>query len=107
MLLLGAGHILTHVFMITHSLALNYLCVGRDRKDGWGVVLIIIKNNLIAEKIASSMLCEIVAVKLSTHRQPIIISACYRPPKNSISNLKQLTTEFQDRYFSTKIHHSG
>ena len=42
------------------------------------------------------MLSEIVAVTITTHRQPIIIAACYRPPKNSISDLKQLTTELQD-----------
>ena len=42
------------------------------------------------------MLSEIVKVKITTQRQPIIIAACYRPPKNSISELKQLTTELQD-----------
>ena len=42
------------------------------------------------------MLSEIVAVRITTHRKPIIIAACYRPPKNSISDLKQLTTELQD-----------
>ena len=42
------------------------------------------------------MFSEIVAVKITTHRQPIIIAACYRPPKNSISDLKQLTTDLQD-----------
>ena len=77
-------------------LPLNYTCFWRDRKDGWGGVIIIIKNELIAEQITSSMLSEIVAVKITTHRQPIIIAACCRPPKNSISNLKQLTTELQD-----------
>ena len=77
-------------------LPLNYTCFQRDRKDGWGGVIIIIKNELIAEQITSSMLSEIVAVKITTHRQPIIIAACYRPPKNSISDLKQLTTELQD-----------
>ena len=42
------------------------------------------------------MLFEIVTIKIATHRQPIIITACYRPLKNSISDLKQLTTELQD-----------
>ena len=42
------------------------------------------------------MLSEIVAVKIATHRQPIIIAACYIPPKNSISDLKLFTTELQD-----------
>ena len=41
------------------------------------------------------MLSEIVAVKITTHRQ-LIIAACYRPPKHSISDLKQLTTGLQN-----------
>ena len=89
----------THLDPCIHDsefLPLNYTCFWRDRKDGWGGVIIIIKNELIAEQITSSMLSEIVAVKITTHRQPIIIAACYRPPKNSISDLKQLTAELQD-----------
>ena len=39
---------------------------------------------------------EIVAVKITTHRSPIIIAACYRLPKKSITDLKQLSTELQD-----------
>ena len=58
-------------------LPLNYTCFQRNRKDDWGGVIIIIKYKLIADQIASSMLSEIVAVKI-------------------MSNLKQLTTELQD-----------
>ena len=89
----------THLDLCIHDsefLLLNYTCFRRDRKDGWGGIIIIIKNELIGEQITSSMLSEIVAVKITTHRQPIIIAACYRPPKNSISDLKQLTTQLQD-----------
>ena len=75
---MNSYHLITHVF---------------GEIEGWGGVIIIIKNELIAEQITSSMLYEIVAVKITTHRQP---AACYRPPKNSISDLKQLTTELQD-----------
>ena len=85
----------THLDLCIHDsefLLLSYTRFRRDRKDGWGGVIIIIKNKLIAEQITSSMLSEIVPVKITTHRQPIIIAACYRPPKNSISDLKQLTT---------------
>ena len=88
----------THLDPCIHDskfLPLNYTrtCFRRDRKDGWGGVIIIVKNELIAEQVTSSMLSEIVAVKITSHRQPIIIAACYRPPKSSISDLKQLTTE--------------
>ena len=95
----------THLDPCIHDsefLPLNYTCFRRDRKDGWGGVIMIIKNELIAEQITSSMHSEIVAVKITTHRQPIIIAACYRPPKNSISDLKQLTTELQDLLLQCK-----
>ena len=95
MWLLGARQILTHVFMIANSYHLTrHVFREIERKDGRGGVIIIIKNELIAEQITSSMLSEIVAVKTTTHRQPIIIEARYKQPK--ISDLKQLTTELQD-----------
>ena len=50
-----------------------HLSFWRDRKDGWGGVVIIIKKELIAEQITSSMLSEILAIKITTHRQPIVI----------------------------------
>ena len=46
---------------------LNYICFQGDRMDGWSGVIIIIKNELIAEQITSSMLSKIAAVKISTH----------------------------------------
>ena len=66
----------THLDQCIHDgefLLLNYTCFWRDRKDGWGGVVIIIKKELIAEQITSSMLSEILAIKITTHRQPIVI----------------------------------
>ena len=48
-------------------LPLNYTCFQRNRKDDWGGVIIIIKYKLIADQIASSMLSEIVAVKITSN----------------------------------------
>ena len=67
----------THLDPCIHDsefLLLNYTCFQRNRKDGWVGVIIIIKNELIAEQITSSMLSEIVAVKITTHTQP---TTCY------------------------------
>ena len=89
----------THLHPCIHDsefLPLNYTCFRIDRKDGWGGIIIIIKNELTAEQTTSSVFSEIAVVKITTHRQPITIAACYRPPKNSIGDLKQLTTELQD-----------
>jgi len=89
----------THLDPSIHNsefLPINYTCFRRDRKDSWGGVIIIIKNELIAEQINLPVLTEIIAVKITTHRQPIIIAACYRPPNNEINELKQLTSDLQD-----------
>ena len=75
-MIVNSYHLTTHVFF------------WRDRKDSWDGVFIIIKNELIAEQITSTMLSEIVAVNITTNRQLIIIGACHRPPKNIMSDLK-------------------
>ena len=62
MLSLGATH-LDPCIHDSEFLKLNYTCFWRDRKEGWGGVITIIKNELIAEQITSSMFSEIVAVK--------------------------------------------
>ena len=41
----------------------------------------IVKNSLIVEHMSPSMSSEIVAVEVTTHRQPIVIAVCYRPQK--------------------------
>ena len=45
----------------------NYSSFRRDRNDGWGGDIIIVKNSFIVEQITSSLLSEFVAVKITTY----------------------------------------
>ena len=74
----------------------SYSSFRKDREDGWGGVIVIVKNDLIVERIISSFSSEIVAVKINTlQQQPIIIGACYRPPKNSMEEINFLTSDIK------------
>ena len=65
----------------------------RDRTDGWGGVLLIIKNKLICEQISISEGPELVAIKIQTYKHPLIVAACYRGPKHSKEQSKILFEE--------------
>ena len=60
--------------------------------DSKGGVIIISKKNLITEEVKKSKKCELIAIKVQTYKQPVIISACYRPPKSKI----EITTSICD-----------
>ena len=62
-------------------LKVNICSFCRDRKDCWSIAIMIVKNSLIVEHMSPSMSSEIVAVEVTTHRQPIVIAVCYRPQK--------------------------
>ena len=62
----------------------TYKCYRKDRDDTKGGVIIIAKKNLITEEVIKSNKCELIAIKVQTHKKPVIIAACYRPPKSKI-----------------------
>ena len=59
----------------------TYVCYRKDRDDGWGGVIIIAKKSLITEEVYRSKSSEMIAIKIETFQKPVIIAACYRPPK--------------------------
>ena len=60
--------------------------------DG-GEILLIAKNKFICEQISISEGSELVAIKIQTHKYPLIVAACYRPPKYSKEQSKVLSEE--------------
>ena len=60
----------------------TYKCYRRGCDDAKGGVIIIVKKNLITEEVMNSKKCELIAIKVTTHKHPVIIAACYRPPKS-------------------------
>ena len=55
----------------------DYIAFRKDREDGWGGVIIICKNNLIVKEIAQKTSKEIVAIKINTYQQLVIIISTY------------------------------
>ena len=81
----------------------TYKCYRRDRKDTKGGVIIIVKKELITEEVKKSDSCELISIKIQTHKQPIIITSCYRPPmspltetSNICNEIKTLTASFKN-----------
>ena len=73
----------------------TYKCYRRDRDDSKGGVIIIPKKNLITEEVKKSKKCELIAIKVQTHKQPVIISACYRPPKSKVEITASICDEIK------------
>ena len=63
-----------------------YKCFRCDRtkNNSKGGAIIIVKKELITEQVKKSELCELVSVKIQTHKHPVIIAACYRPPDSNL-----------------------
>ena len=71
----------------------SYTAFRRDREDGWGGVIIITKSELDVEEVIKPTSCEIIAVKIEPFQKPIIVAACYRPPKGSVKDAEVLSHE--------------
>jgi len=79
----------------------NYSATRQDRTDGYGGIIIIYKNDIMIEEIRFEK-CELVAIKIATYEKPIVICACYRPPKcqesvntELIRNLSKLCKKYK------------
>ena len=70
-----------------------YKCYRRDRADGFGGSISITRNNLVVEKIVASEICEFLAVKIQTNRQPIIVATAYRSPRSTLVNAANISKE--------------
>jgi hypothetical protein len=71
----------------------GYSAFRRDRGDGWGGVIIIVKSSLIADQIYSSKDTECIAVKIESFQKPVVICAVYRPPRNDQQYLDLLACD--------------
>jgi len=58
------------------------MAARNDRKDGYGGVIIIYKDSLLVEELSLDQ-GEIASIKIETFEKPVILSACYRPPKST------------------------
>ena len=80
--------------IVSKTLNSYHLCINATdmTDDSKGGVIIISKKNFITEEVKKSKKCELIAIKVQTYKQPVTISACYRPPKSKI----EITTSICD-----------
>ena len=70
----------------------GYDVYRRDRKDGWGGVLLGIHSSLNSYQIDIETNAEFVAAKIVNGNQNIIVAALYRTPVNDDNYMKELTS---------------
>ena len=103
--LIGSETHLTKDILNSEILPSNYIATRKDRDDGFGGIAIIYKNNIMVEDIHFEN-CELVAIKIETHKKhkkPIVVCACYSPPNcdNSINveiinNISRLCKKYKN-----------
>ena len=88
----------------------SHACIRRDREDGYGGAIIITKKDLVVEEIVKSETCEFLAIKIQTHRQPLIIATAYRPPSSTFEyagNISKEITKLNTKYKNNPIWFGG
>lgn len=68
-----------------------YECYRKDRKDGYGGVLVAVKNTLISQQLDIQTNCEVVATRIEgNHNKSLIVASIYRPTNNDVEYLQAL-----------------
>jgi hypothetical protein len=70
----------------------NYKIYRKDRKDGYGGVLIAVKDDIVSEEITVGGDTEVVFTKLTLegNKTQIVVGALYRPPSSDMSYMESL-----------------
>ena len=69
----------------------NYNIFRKDRKDGYGGVLLVLRDNIIAKEYPLDSNCEIVACEVfPCNDTRIIVCSFYRPPTSDVAYLEEL-----------------
>ena len=82
----------------------------QDRRDGYGGVLLGIKNDLIYEKLETRDDVEAVFTKISLDKNKnLIVSSVYRPPNSDHSYTEDLCSTIEDleKIFKNAVFWSG
>jgi len=83
----------------------NYEIIRKDRKDGYGGVLLAIKKDFIINNITISQEneCEVAFAKLTLGKnQTLIVGAAYRPPNSDASYNERMCKAFEEISNSNK-----
>ena len=75
------------------------LCIytfTKDRKDGYGGVLIAVRRNLIYELVPTDGTCELIAVKITCQHNSVVAASIYRPTNNDTEYAAHLATAMEN-----------
>ena len=76
---------------VTVSLCLSVFLSLKDRPDGYGGSLLLIKNNIVSEPVDISTECDIVFRKIEcSNSQTLIVGSAYRPTNNDVDYTTKL-----------------
>ena len=68
------------------------------------------KKTFVVEEVRNTKTCQLVAIKIETHNQPLILATAYRPPKSDLKETlnicKELTT-LKNKYKSNPFWFGG
>ncbi|CAG2207668.1 unnamed protein product [Mytilus edulis] len=81
----------------------NYEVIRKDRKDGYGGVLLAIKKEYISDSIETTTTSEAVFAKLNLGKNlSLIIGSVYRPPSSDTNYMDQLCETIEHVHQSNK-----
>ena len=81
---------LTSSILCNEVIPRNYKLYRKDRKDGYGGVLIGIKFNLLSKLIDLNTSCEICAVVIELSQNQLVVINAYRPPNRDVIYQQEL-----------------
>ena len=81
----------------------NYEVFRKDRRDGYGGVLLAVKRDYITDQLETNTSSESVFTKLTIGKnQALIIGSLYRPPSSDISYMEELCSVIENIYNTNK-----
>ena len=81
----------------------NYEVIRKDRKDGYGGVLLAVKKDFVIDQMEITTVVEAVFVKLQLGKNlPLIIGSLYRPPSSGPDYMNDLCQTLEDLYRENK-----
>ena len=81
----------------------NYEVIRKDRKDGYGGVLLAVKKDFVIDQMEVTTVVEAVFVKLQLGKNlPLIIGSLYRPPSSGPDYMNDLCQTLEDLYRENK-----
>ena len=86
----------------------GYTAIRRDRSDGYGGVLIAVKDDIAFEELPSSQDCEAVFIKVALQgRKSLVVGSLYRAPSSNTEYMEKLCDLLSSTIQKYKTQYAG